>query len=553
MSNLIQAITEKNFALAEKRLEERLEAIAEAHLLEKKKEVSKTLGGDKTVLVTIKGDPARKGGGGVKRITKAEYDKNSSKYDLALEESEQLDEVSYRKLRNYIPRANASIDRLRAKGKHWKADDREDWANKAQDKIDLANNRARVSAAMDPKDRKTPYDKPKIVKNLPEEYEKEKAKDVLDDKECSKMKADKPALHKKMKEIAKKAVKKHEKTKEHLEETTEASRANYRTTASAHKAAYDFVAGRPGNVSPNERAEARKKSAKRDRGIRISRRLDARAKEKLEEGVKHLVATALKGKKIQKITSQTANLSPERQAHYIKKINKITGKLKESQLDEGRYRGIRNKKRKSSLAMQTQDLRKTFGVAPGNRRRQGPRTAKLEEKINWNGVRRTIAKAADNPWTMGAAALGASAIHPALGPPTVAAFALNQMRKKRGLMAKNWEKMPVSEEAHYGLNRSDLKKVPGMVRASARAAGNDLKKNIMPDVKAAAGVIKSKVKGLMKEGKLKNWAIEFEEKHGRKPNNDDMRNERETRAYEAAGRIRGLAQRIRDEKKNKGK
>lgn len=57
------------------------------------------------------------------------------------------------------------------------------------------------------------------------------------------------------------------------------------------------------------------------------------------------------------------------------------GKLEEETIEEGRYRGIRNKKKKSRLAQQTADLRNTFGVAPGKRRHQGPRTAKLEEEI----------------------------------------------------------------------------------------------------------------------------------------------------------------------------
>lgn len=50
---------------------------------------------------------------------------------------------------------------------------------------------------------------------------------------------------------------------------------------------------------------------------------------KLDEGLKHLIATALKGKKIQKVSAKTAELSPDRQAHYVGKINKITGKKKD--------------------------------------------------------------------------------------------------------------------------------------------------------------------------------------------------------------------------------
>lgn len=54
--------------------------------------------------------------------------------------------------------------------------------------------------------------------NLPklkEEYEKEKAKDILPDSECKKMKADKKDLHKRMRKLAKQEVKKHEDSKLH--------------------------------------------------------------------------------------------------------------------------------------------------------------------------------------------------------------------------------------------------------------------------------------------------------------------------------------------------
>jgi len=60
--------------------------------------------------------------------------------------------------------------------------------------------------------------------------------------------------------------------------------------------------------------------------------------------------------------------------------------FKEESLEEGRHKGIGNKKKKTRLARQTQDLRNTFGVAPGKRRRQGPRTARLEESNPWSGA-----------------------------------------------------------------------------------------------------------------------------------------------------------------------
>ena len=64
-------------------------------------------------------------------------------------------------------------------------------------------------AGEDPNQYVKPY-KRKAMKK--EEYEKEKAEDILPDSECKKMKVDKKDLHKRMRKLAKKEVEKHEKS-----------------------------------------------------------------------------------------------------------------------------------------------------------------------------------------------------------------------------------------------------------------------------------------------------------------------------------------------------
>ncbi len=495
MNKLISHILNKEYDAARKALDEAMENIAEAHLLEKKKEVSKTLGGDKTVLVTIKGDPARKSGGGVKRITKAEYDKNSSKYDLALEES--VDYKEYREKADAqllthgkytdkqrtnrlqgIERADRKIadkDRKDHARRVRDSDLNEGWykrtADSASKKSDKIGNWDHDKSDYTEKGKKELTTGEKIVDKIErtkskmigglnrlnrklhggkyrtEEYEKEKAEDVLDDKECSKMKKDKPALHKKMKEIAKKAVKKHEKTKGHLEEES---------------------------------------------------------------------------------------------------------------LDEGRYRGIRNKKRKSSLAMQTQDLRKTFGVASGKRRRQGPRTARLEEELI-NEIFDKIIKyvqdrkdAKDRRKTYEIE----REYNKTLKKNKIPRNKYSPRDKPRMDRRLKVNKYPISKGRSTPLVNEDLKGFGQAAKRALKKTGEDFKKKQWPDIKKAkdrmmntlkTDVIPTTKRELsLTEGKLKNWAIKQKEKTGKEATNDDLKKDYEKRKEKLNESLRKKAVSIRN-------
>ena len=72
---------------------------------------------------------------------------------------------------------------------------------------------------------------------------------------------------------------------EQLDETNTKSREAYRHNASIEKAVHDLTAGRSGKVSPEDRARSRKISAKRERGMATSRRLDDKTNmaERLDE------------------------------------------------------------------------------------------------------------------------------------------------------------------------------------------------------------------------------------------------------------------------------